>query len=168
MLDPVIAFVAQYFYLVVLAGAIIFLAVQFRLGKSPLSLREFLLAALLIGVVAYLLSKVGNLFVNSPRPFLLTGVPPLIPSSTDNGFPSDHTLLLAFMSALVFLVNKRAGILFLVLAVVIGLARVYAGVHHLLDVIGSLVIVALALLLYLLVIALWRRASARGLFRNTR
>jgi undecaprenyl-diphosphatase len=168
MVDPVIAFVAQYFYLVVLVGAIIFVAVQFRLGKSPMGLREFLLAALFIGAVAYLLSKAGNLFIDSPRPFLLTGVPPLIPSSTDNGFPSDHTLLLAFMSALVFLVNKRAGALFLALAVVVGLARVYAGVHHLLDVIGSLVIVALALLLYLLVIALWRRGRAGGPSQKTR
>ncbi len=168
MLDPVIAFVAQYFYLVVLVGAIIFVAVQFRLGKSPMGLREFLLAALLIGVVAYLLSKAGNLFINSPRPFLLTGVPPLIPSSTDNGFPSDHTLLLATLAALVFLVNKRAGALFLALAVVVGLARVYAGVHHLLDVVGSLVIVALALVLYLLVVELWRRGRTGRLFRNTR
>jgi len=158
MADPLIAFVAQYFYLVVLACAIIFLAALFMLGKSPMGLRDFLLAALFIGAVAYLLSKLGNYFINSPRPFLLTGVPPLIPSSTDNGFPSDHTLLLAFMAALIFLVSKRASALFLALAVVVGLARVYAGVHHLLDVVGSLVIVALALLLYLLVAELWRRA----------
>jgi membrane-associated phospholipid phosphatase len=46
---------------------------------------------------------------------------------------------------------------FWVLALVVGLARVYAGVHHVLDITGSLVIAAVALGIYLLARMLWEK-----------
>ena len=88
-----------------------------------------------------------------------TGTPPLIHSATDNGFPSDHTLLLATAAVIVALVNRWAGAVGLVFALLIGLARVYVGVHHLLDIFGSFVIVAIAALIYLVGRGIWQRYS---------
>jgi|SRR5579859_268024 len=139
------AFLAQDFYWVVLAAAGGVLALR---GRARW--REWGLAAVLIGGLAWGIAQVATRLIQSPRPFLESGRPPLIPSAQDNGFPSDHTLLLAAVAAVVTLVDRRAGLLFWALALGVGLARVYAGVHHLLDVGGSLGIAGLALGLYLL------------------
>src|SRR5207253_11016900 len=105
---------------------------------------ELIIAIICIGVLAFLLAQAGTHLIISPRPFQESGLPPLIPSSVDNGFPSDHTLLLAVAAAVITLVNWRWGLLFWGLAIIVGLARVYAGVHHLTDVAGSLMIASLS------------------------
>jgi undecaprenyl-diphosphatase len=150
LLDAIMAFLAQYFYLVVAALAVLYLFIWYRSRWMELAV-----AAAFIGVVAYALSKVCALLIESPRPFVVTSQPALIASATDNGFPSDHTLLVGVLAMLVTLVSWRAGLVFWALALVVGLARVYAGVHHLVDVLGSLVIVGIAGGLYLLARWVW-------------
>ena len=154
MASSLIAFLAQYFYLIVLALAVALLAVQFYVRRDDPDQRrklvELITAVICIGVLAFLLAQVGTHLIISPRPFLESGRPPLIPSSVDNGFPSDHTLLLAVAAAVITLVNWRWGLLFWGLAIIVGLARVYAGVHHLTDVAGSLMIAALSYGVFLL------------------
>ncbi len=170
MLTTLAAFAARDLYLVVMALAAAFAAFHFLPLISPGSrassipaglpqrsdLVELAVAALFIAALSFLLAKAGSGLIASPRPFVVTGTPPLISSATDNGFPSDHTLLLAVVAALVTLVSRRAGLLFWGLALLVGLARVYAGVHHLIDITGSLAIASLALLLYLLCKRLWQ------------
>lgn len=143
-MDNLFSFLAEYFYLMVTALAVAFVLIYYR--------RQWLGIALAGGfilVVAYLLSKIATQLISDPRPFIETGVPALISSATDNGFPSDHTLLLAAIAATISLINWKAGLGFVGLALVVGLARVYVRVHHLLDVVGSLLIVAIALGIYL-------------------
>lgn len=135
-----------------LALGVIYLLVRYR--NKPV---ELAVAAVITGAIGYVLSKIGNRLISSPRPFIVTGHPALIASATDNGFPSDHTLLLATLAAVITVVDRRAGLVFWVLALVVGLARVYAGVHHLLDIAGSLVIAAIALGIYWLARMLWER-----------
>ena len=148
------AFLAQDFYLLVLAAALVVLAVGYRAR-----VRELAIAALVIAPSAFVLAKIGAHVISSPRPFIQSGVAPLIASSQDNGFPSDHTLLLGAVAAVVTVANRRWGLLFWALAAVVGMARVYARVHHPVDVLGSLVIAALALALYA---GLRRLRQARG------
>jgi len=116
-----------------------------------------LVAVLVIGGVAFLLSLLANRFIQDPRPFVAGRFTPLIPSSTDNGFPSDHVLLLSAAAAVTMVVSPAAGLLGAVGAVLVGLARVYAGVHHLADIAGSLVIVGMSGGLYAGVASAWRR-----------
>ncbi len=143
-LDSFIGFVAEYSYIGVMALVILFLGVRYRARWL-----ELLIATVIIGGIGYLLSKVGTNLISDPRPFVQNGTIPLIHSATDNGFPSDHTLLLATAAVIVVLVNRWAGAVVLALALLIGLARVYVGVHHLLDILGSFAIVAIAALIYL-------------------
>lgn len=155
MFDSLMAFLAEYFYLIVVVLALLFLAVslysQVRgAGGSRWSRAAGpAMAAVFIGALSYLLARLGNYFISSPRPFIETGHPALIAGATDNGFPSDHTLLLGVLAAVVTLVSWRWGLLFWGLALLVGLARVYAGVHHLLDVAGALGIALLALAAFL-------------------
>jgi membrane-associated phospholipid phosphatase len=90
------------------------------------------------GVLAYLLAKVGGHLYDDPRPFIADQVVPYFQSATDNGFPSDHTMLSAVFAAAMWPFNRVLSGLFYVIAVAVGLARVVAGVHHGVDVIGGL------------------------------
>lgn len=145
-MDTIASFLAEYFYLVVVVLAVGLVLIRYRNQSIRL-----VIAAVCIGGLAYLLSKLGGQLVSSPRPFTEIGAKPaLIPSATDNGFPSDHTMLLAAIAAIITLVEWQAGIVFWIFALLVGLCRVYVGVHHLIDIIGSFVIVAIALGVYLL------------------
>jgi membrane-associated phospholipid phosphatase len=149
-MKAVIAFMAQYLYagIVVLEGLYLFLVFRNRW-------KELLGAALFIGLVAFGISLLAHRIIEDPRPFVVFGVQPLIQSSTDNGFPSDHTLLLAGTAAIILIVNRRIGLLGMLAAFAVGMARVYAGVHHIEDVLGSLAIVTFAFGLYEGLILLW-------------
>ncbi len=130
-----IAFVAEYLYIVIVALELLYLAV-FRRTRW----KEILRAAVWIGLIALVLSQVAHQLIQDPRPFLQSGASPLIPSSKDNGFPSDHTLLLGVSAAIVLTVSLPMGAVGLLAALAVGMARVYAGVHHTADILGSLLI----------------------------
>lgn len=135
MEKQLILFGAQHLYLAIAISAGIFVY------SRPKELRLKLLLSLVIAFpLTYLVAKIGSAFFESPRPFVLSGIPPLLPHAADNGFPSDHTLLSAACAALILWSGKRLGIVLMGAAFLAGYARVLAGVHHPVDVIGSMVI----------------------------
>ena len=105
--------------------------------------REFAIIFVLGGVVSLLLAKLGSHLYTDPRPFVQGHFTPLIGHTNDNGFPSDHTLLASFVGWLVLAYDRRWGWALLLVAALIGAARMAAGVHHLSDIIGSFVFAGL-------------------------
>jgi membrane-associated phospholipid phosphatase len=71
----------------------------------------------------------------------------LIAHAADNGFPSDHALMAASIVGAVALARLAWGLIVVPLAVLVEWARVGAGIHHPVDVIGSDVCVAIGFLL---------------------
>lgn len=92
--------------------------------------------------VSYLIALIGGQLYYDPRPFVVDHFKPLIDHDTENGFPSDHVLLVSVMAAVVTVFHKKLSVLLWVFASVIGVARVYVGVHHPIDVIASMCIAA--------------------------
>lgn len=93
-------------------------------------------------IVGLLLNFLISLFYFHPRPFMDNTGKLLIDHSPNNSFPSDHT---TFMLSIAFLLlyfrkTRKAGILFSVLGVVGGLARVFSGIHYPFDIFGSVVV----------------------------
>lgn len=131
--------IASYFIAIPLS---VTLYILFTMPRSE----RFRFAALLIvgGVLSLLIAKLGNIFIHDPRPFMVGHFEPLIISSRDNGFPSDHTLLASFLGFAVLGRSKIMGAILLVVALAIGLARMYAGVHHSWDVLGSFIITGIS------------------------
>jgi hypothetical protein len=125
-MEYLVAFIAEYLYAGIVVAAALYLLIVHRSRW-----KELLLAALFIGALSLALSLIAHRLIIDPRPFAAAGTRPLIPSSVDNGFPSDHTLLLAAVAAVLLTVNPRAGLLALFGALIVGIARVYVGVHHL-------------------------------------
>lgn len=85
----------------------------------------------------YLMAKLGALLYLDPRPFVTGHFIPLIPHAPDNGFPSDHTLLTAALAALIFPFNRKISTTIWIITALVGFSRVYAGIHHPVDIVGS-------------------------------
>ncbi|MBP6884905.1 MAG: phosphatase PAP2 family protein [Candidatus Pacebacteria bacterium] len=77
------------------------------------------------------------------RPFVQH--PELNPLVLANGysFPSEHATTFMALAVALFFLHRKAGIFFLVLAILIGLGRILAGVHTPLDILGGCVLGAL-------------------------
>ena len=106
---------------------------------------RWLVIICITAVLAFIGAQIGAAVYNDPRPFSQDHVKPLIAHATDNGFPSDHGLLAAVVVAAVILLDLRYAALFVLLGVVVDWARVGAGIHHVIDVVGSAGFVALGL-----------------------
>jgi|GEM_PF-1318312 len=72
-----------------------------------------------------------------PRPPVFDTTLHALIAETDYGFPSSHASLFAAIAAALFFINRRAGFAVGLLAVIIGCARILAGVHTPLDIIGG-------------------------------
>ena len=90
--------------------------------------------------LAYAVGKVAGMLWYNARPFVVDNFTPLITHAANNGFPSDHMLLGATIASIVFVYNRALGLVLWVLALLVGLARVLASVHHPIDLAGSIVI----------------------------
>lgn len=90
--------------------------------------------------MALVVGKILNHDIQDPRPFVVKHITPLVAHAADNGFPSDHTLLTMTIASIVFVYNKKLGIILGAISLCVGLARVFAQIHHLEDIIGSIII----------------------------
>ena len=108
--------------------------------------RAFVLQASIAAILSILLAKIGSQLFYNPRPFVVGHFTPYFPHGAENGFPSEHTLVASLIALLIVAYYRKLGIFLLLIAVIIGLARVKAGVHHLIDVIGAITITGIAYL----------------------
>ena len=135
-MDTLIIFIAKYLLFVSAAIAVLYFLKQTRQKQ-----KEILIFAVILLPLSYIIAKVvGHLYFD-PRPFVVGHFTPLLSHAADNGFPSDHTLFGAAIAAVIFRFSRKTGTFLLFLAIFVGVARVFAGVHHTVDIAGSIVIV---------------------------
>ena len=133
MINSIIVFLANYLYIIIVLVAIV--AVVFA---NQTARKSILKLALLTLPLAFIIANIlGRLFYN-PRPFVVEHIKPLIPHAANNGFPSDHTLLVISIASILFVYNKRLGVFLFILGLIVGFARIYAKVHHPIDILGSI------------------------------
>jgi undecaprenyl-diphosphatase len=153
MLDTLFIFGAKYLYLVsVLIAAFIF----FKGGVEEK--KRMIVFGIISFGLAFVISLIAREMYFNPRPFVVGGFEPLIPHEPDNGFPSDHTLLVAAIASLFTFLHRRVSIWLWVVVLIVGISRIYTGVHHLTDVIGSALIALLAAgAAYAIIHKLWNK-----------
>jgi undecaprenyl-diphosphatase len=139
MFTDLIIFCASYLFIVVLLIAGVFFWKQQKSTKQHL-----LIFALVSFSITFVLAFIGGHLFYDTRPFITGHFTPLIPHSADNGFPSDHTLLTSAVAFLIYVFNKKLGIALFVLSIIVGMARVYAGIHSPIDIVGSIFISMIA------------------------
>lgn len=104
-------------------------------------------------------------YIFSPRPFLiLEDMHQLVNDEFSSSFPSGHASFYFALAMAVYLYNKRAGYIYLILAGLMGIARIFVGVHWPLDILAGAVLgVATAVLVNYLVNYLKQKVPLRAL-----
>jgi undecaprenyl-diphosphatase len=96
-----------------------------RSAKARRTLEAFVVACL-----AWMIGFVIKAIVAAPRPFLeLSEVRRLLAYGDTDAFPSGHATFYFALAGAIFLHDKKLGIVSLLVAALIGLARVMAGIH---------------------------------------
>lgn len=133
-MTPLIIFGAKYLIVIIalIAAFHIFLNKERRIKLGVL-----LLLALALG---YALARLAGLFFQHHQPFAVEGFAPLVPHDVDNAFPSDHTLISGVFASVAFLADRRAGLVLWAFALLVGLARMLAGLHYGVDVLAAAVL----------------------------
>ncbi len=156
MADTLSIFATNYLWYVIIGIAVGYFLIQPR----PKQKRMLVFAAPVLPFV-YLVSLLGGTLYYDPRPFVVDHFTPLIPHKPSNGFPSDHVLWSAATAAIVFPSNKYLSLILWFLPILVGASRVYVGVHHPIDIVGS---IAMAILVASIVYLIIRRLK---LFRDS-
>jgi undecaprenyl-diphosphatase len=137
VLDTLMLFVTHY-----LPYAMIALVLGYMLVAYP---REYHYSALhrltqtlefaLTLLTTFVLVQFMKVLVAYPRPFaVLPDVIALVPDQGGYSFPSMHTALTIAVAVSVYLHHKRLGLLLILFALLVGISRIYIGVHYPVDV----------------------------------
>lgn len=138
-MDTLIIFLGSYLHFFIIATAL--LSVIFASSKIRLEYVSFLI---FVGLLAYLLGELIGMVIYNPRPFVVLDVVPLIPHDPTNGFPSTHALVSISIAFAVFIFNKKLGFVLFLLAILVGAGRVFAQIHSIEDILGSVLVAAIA------------------------
>ncbi len=150
ILDNLMIFITQYLiYLTFLFMLILSL-------KGGFQERKTLILVILALPVAILLIKVIHIFYLEPRPFVTFHLVPLTDNKPDWSFPSRHTTIMAVMAFSYAYFKSKWSVFFLSLMILVGLSRVYVGVHYPLDIFGGFVVGAISLIITLAFVRLLR------------
>lgn len=129
-------------------------AFLFILGFARNNLRLFVYCVL-SGLLALLVvDKIIYFFYKEHRPAELKSTKVLIPVPKNPSFPSSHASFAFGISFLVLFYNLRLGIIFIVFSSLVGLARVFCGVHWFRDILGGVFagLLSSVIIYYLLII----------------
>src|SRR5262245_33968452 len=104
-----------------------------------------------------------------PRPFAAhpADVHLLGPTTVDPSFPSDHAAAAFAIAVAVFMVSRRVGGVFLVLATAVGLSRIALGLHYPSDVLAGAVVGTVAALVVVACGGPWIATTVRLVSRVT-
>jgi undecaprenyl-diphosphatase len=147
VLDALGTFLANTLTYLMVAGMAIFILLAAHSNRERIFLFAEMLLAYLIS--RWLLTANIALLVKRARPFETLGfTPPFFPI-TNGSMPSGHTSALFSIAFVMFTVDPRWGAVYLVLSLLVGLGRVFVGVHWPSDIlVGILVGLASGFLVY--------------------
>src|SRR3989344_1951061 len=137
VLDIVGIFLAEYL-------PYIFLALLEKNWRNRLY--QLFLGSLSVLLARGIIVETIRYFYQSPRPYIALVFKPLIDLEFSNSFPSGHASVFFALAMAVFLFNssmrlttsKKWGYYFFAGAILIGLARIYVGVHWPTDILGGI------------------------------
>jgi undecaprenyl-diphosphatase len=87
-----------------------------------------------------IITEAIRFFYHRPRPFRTLEIQPLINHLDSGSFPSGHAASFFALALAVFLINKKWGWRFLIGAFIIGIARIFVGIHWPSDILAGAII----------------------------
>jgi len=103
---------------------------------------------------AFVFDKIIYFFYKEKRPATLKSTNVLIPVPKNPSFPSRHASILFGISFYLFFYNTPLAIFFVIVSCLVGISRVFCGVHWFRDILGGLLagFLSAAMVYYLLTI----------------
>jgi undecaprenyl-diphosphatase len=115
-----------------------------RASSRPGAIQAVAAASLAMGI-----NFLIGLVYDRPRPFVTHHVHLLLPHTADASFPSDHTAGSIAIAVAIWCHNRKLGIPLFIVALLVGVSRIYVGHHYPTDVLGGIVVGCVsALLIY--------------------
>lgn len=159
-LDTAVIFCAE--YLIFWMALALIMYVAWRWKRDPASRSCLALAAAAAFVSRIIIAEPLRITIARSRPYeVVSGAYQLIDHAAGKSFPSGHATIAFALAAAVFAYNRRAGAVFFVAAVVVGAARIMAGIHWPSDIAGGAV-VGIGTAWAIRRLAQKRQGSARG------
>ena len=135
--DALVVFLAGYFqYLLI---AIFLLLLFFSKYAKREKLRIFWITVVSTIVARFGVTELIRFFYHRLRPFVTYQAHQLL-SGNEWSFPSGHSAFFFAMATAIYLYNKKWGIGFFLVAILMNISRVIAGVHYPSDIIGGAII----------------------------
>ena len=120
---------------------LILLLFIFLLLKSKKKYSVMILETILAGILSRIvISNIIRAIYYRPRPFIAHQVNLLLEHGAEGSFPSGHAAFFFAISTIVYFFNKKAGIFFLVISFLMGIARVFVGIHYPRDILAGIFI----------------------------
>ena len=137
LLDWVGIFFAEYapYFLLLVA-----LVLGIREKSQRKKIVYFSVLALSVLLSRGVFTEIIRYFYHHPRPYAALGFEPLVNHDPSGSFPSGHATFYFALAFGVFYFRRRAGSWFISVAALMGVARIYAGVHWPLDIVSGAVI----------------------------
>lgn len=112
----------------------------FFVTKKKIAAMRLIGLSFLSAIIAWFLASLYKYNFPSPRPFeIYDNLKPLFVTGRGDAFPSGHATFVGALATGVFLQNKKIGIIFIIGAILVAIARVLAGVHWPIDVVVGLI-----------------------------
>ena len=109
--------------------------------------KDLFLTTLLKPAFAFLFVTVVRKIINRPRPYDYMNIEPLVGHKHGESFPSRHAVSSMIIALVSIDVNVLLGLFLLIIAFLICLSRILCAVHHISDVIISIII---AIIVYII------------------
>lgn len=150
LFDKLVVFFAVYFPYIVVFLALVFLLFPRRFSRDPdpkasghhYTCKE-IISVFFSGGLAWVISKILKFLIHTQRPFDVFPQVSSLFTETGYAFPSGHAAFFIALAISIFLLHKKAGYTFMFFALIICLARIIAGVHFPVDILGGFLLGAL-------------------------
>ncbi len=137
-LDTAIVFFGQYYVFFLIGIAAVFVYKDYRAGLRGHFTINLLGLCATLGTTNVVM-KTFRYVYHHPRPFAALNIAHLLTEPTYS-FPSGHTILIFGLATGMYFYNKKLALFLYASGVVVGVARIAAGVHYPFDILGGIVL----------------------------
>ena len=132
--DNLIYFLAQYLGWLMILSILLYI---YYSSHRMLAVQNSLIA-LSVAMTSLFIADVAKKIFMIPRPFIaVKGIYEIFVIGGLDSFPSGHAAFFGALAVSIYLRDKKAGTFFLIGALLIGLARIIAGIHYPLDILAG-------------------------------